>query len=565
MKPPAEKLRTAKLYYHTLRHLRPWQVAGRLYAGATRLLRMTRLPDPPSSLHRQGLPAIPFLHHDPWNDRDQILDGRFRFLGQTRSLGWPVDWSGHDAPLLWRFNLHYFQYLSLLRADEQSQICRMWMEANPRGTLVAWHPYPTSLRIVNWLKSELGDCDILESLYQQAAFLYRNLETHVMGNHLLENARALVVAGSYFGTQGEAPRWLARGLDIYTQETPEQVLADGGFFERSPMYHALMLEGYLDVLNVLPASHPLHRELRAVATGMHDFLVSMTHPDGHIALFNDATEEIAPPTDALSRYAVAVLGCPAEERSAFPVAGYFVYRDSNMYFVIDGGDVGPEYLGAHAHADIFSFELSLNGLRMVVDTGVFEYASGAMRDFVRGTRAHNTVQVDDVDQVECWGSFRVARRSSPHNVAFEQDEAGFRFRGSFSGYSELIGDGIVHHRRAEFDRAGRRLNVVDEIEGRGEHRVVSRVHLHPDVRVSREDRVLVLRRAGAVIFVNTPDVPFVIEDGWYCPAFGVREKTCVIAFGGSTSLPVTVSYSLDLPDLDADTRRNGQLKSWHWA
>ena len=121
------------------------------------------------------------------------------------------------------------------------------------------------------------------SLYQQAAYLYRNLETHVGGNHLLENARALVMAGRYFRGQGEADAWQARGLELYRQELPRQILSDGMHFERSPMYHALMLEGVLDVLNVLPAGHSDLAWLTRTAQRMADALAGMTHPDGHVS------------------------------------------------------------------------------------------------------------------------------------------------------------------------------------------------------------------------------------------------------------------------------------------
>ena len=46
----------------------------------------------------------------------------------------------------------------------------------------------------------------------------------------------------------------AAGARILLRELPEQVLADGGHFERSPMYHALLLHGLLDLVNVLPES-----------------------------------------------------------------------------------------------------------------------------------------------------------------------------------------------------------------------------------------------------------------------------------------------------------------------
>ncbi len=101
----------------------------------------------------------------------------------------------------------------------------------------------------------------------------------------MENAKALVFAGRYFEGQGEAPRWLQKGLRIYRTETPFQVLKDGGYFERSPMYHALILEGYLDIINILPKEHSDLPLLIETARRMSDFISSVNHPAGNIALF----------------------------------------------------------------------------------------------------------------------------------------------------------------------------------------------------------------------------------------------------------------------------------------
>src|SRR5207247_8423600 len=120
-------------------------------------------------------------------------------------------------------------------------------------------------------KAGFKDSALLESLYLQAAYLYRNLETYVLGNHYLENARALVFAGVNFGGQGEAAAWLEKGRQIIRSETPEQILADGGSFERSPMYHALALEAYLDLLNLLPAGDTIRPVLVDAVRRMGDF------------------------------------------------------------------------------------------------------------------------------------------------------------------------------------------------------------------------------------------------------------------------------------------------------
>lgn len=530
-------------YLRTLRHLRPWQVGGRILATVRRRTPWERLPPAPTGLGGAYRPAAPPPVHDPWNSRRELLAGRFQFLNRAERPGWTPAWDAEDLPLLWRFHLHYFQYLHLLWPDEQTELCSSWIAGN-RGTHgVGWHPYPTSLRIVHWCRANLQAPDLQESLYRQAAHLFRNVETYVYGNHLLENARALIHAGHFFGGQGEANRWLERGLAIYRSETSEQVLADGGHFERSPMYHALMLEGYLDVLNLLPDGHADRNWLLDAASRMLNFLCSTTHPDGQLALLNDATQEIALAPVSLVDYARAVAGVEGSLSSSFPETGYYVVRKEQLYLIIDAGPAGPDYLMAHAHADVFSFELSIGGKQLITDSGVFEYAPGPMRAYVRSTEAHNTITIDGVDQVECWGSFRVARRSAPEDVFFEDGPSGARFHGLFRGYETLIGDGIAHRRSLSVDPAERELRVEDDVRGRGEHRIESRLNFHPDVQIRHGDEIEILRD-GVRCTLDVGDEPVAWEEGWYCPAFGVRRRRAVAVIGGRDTLPTTLAYSL---------------------
>ena len=503
-----------------------------------------RLPASPSSL--QPTESVPAKgpDHDPWNTRAEVLEGRFCFLNEEAHLGRPVDWTAPEQSLLWRFNLHYFDYLHLLESREQVALCREWIAANPVGTEVSWHPYPISLRLVNWCRAEVAASDLLESLYRQAAYLSRTVETHVYGNHLLENARALVLAGCYLQGQGEADRWVDQGLSIYRDELDEQILADGFHFERSPMYHALMLEGALDVIRVLPNGHSDQAMLREKARAMIDALAGVTHPDGTLALFNDATHEIALPPDRLLRYAREVLGEEPSAQTTFPEAGYYVLDADDLWMMIDGGPAGPEYLMAHAHADIFSYELSLFGERFVVDSGVYDYAAGPMRQYVRSTAAHNTVQIDGLDQIECWDAFRVARRDAPRDVTWRETETGAVFEGTYDGYQFRLGDDLSHQRRVEVDTRARRVRVHDEIVGRGQHCVESRVHLHPDVRVQREGQVVYLGRGENRCRVEVEAGELRREQGWYCPRFGIRHRVCVLVVEGEGRCPLRCRYQL---------------------
>jgi len=473
-----------------------------------------------------------------------VQEGRFCFLNEEARLGRPVNWSAPEQSMLWRFNLHYFDYLHRLEPDEQRALCREWVAANPEGEGVGWHPYPTSLRLVNWCKSELTASDLLKSLYRQAAYLSRTVETHVYGNHLLENARALVLAGCYLEGQGEADQWITQGLSIYRDELGEQVLSDGVHFERSPMYHALVLEGLLDVLNVLPENRVASTGVEEAARSMTEALAGMTHPDGQIALFNDATHEIAPSPKRLIEYARDVLGVDPSARSVFPDAGYYVLDADDLWIMIDAGPAGPEYLMAHAHADIFSYELSLSGERFVVDSGVYQYAAGPMRDHVRGTAAHNTVQVDGLDQIECWDAFRVARRDAPKEVSWRETESGAVFEGTFDGYQSRIGDALSHRRRVEIDDGSRCVTVDDRVRGRGKHWVRSRIHLHPEVNVHRDANLIHVVRGDKSARIEVEHGTLHRENGWYCPRFGVRHRVCVLAIDTVAPCPAHLSYRI---------------------
>lgn len=531
-------LQRALKYFHTLRHLKPRQTLGRLFALLKLKLERVGLPPSPPDPRGRIFPFTEYPNHSPWNNRTDLNDGTFTFLNESRPEGRHPDWGKTEAPLLWRFHLHYFQYLYLLEVTEREELCLDWIEKNPIKNGVGWHPYPTSLRIVNWCKLSPTHPDILKSLYQQTQFLARHLEFYHPGNHYLENAKALIFAGIFFKGQGEANGWLAKGQRIILSELTDQVLDDGGYFERTTMYHALMLELVLDLLNIYSEVDNFRDLLATRATQMMSFLAACTHPDGAIALFNDSTEEIAPSTRTLLDYGQR-LGLNFESRQIFPDSGIFVSERGDSKLIADFGPIGPDYLPAHAHADIFNFELSVHGKRIVVDTGVYEYAAGARRDYVRSTIAHNCPTVDDVDQAECWSSFRVARRYPPKNVWWSDESETLAVKGLFSGYKSLIGDnlGVFRHLR----HSQKELSVVDQFRGEGEHLVASRLHLHPDVRVERIDESSV--RLDDSIVVSS-DSEILIENSPFYPRFGVEQSRKVLILRKTELLPASLEYTV---------------------
>jgi uncharacterized heparinase superfamily protein len=479
----------AKRYWHTLRHLRPVQFYGRLWF---RLIRpKPNLAAPPMLRQGQGTwqaPAQPAP--------SLIGPGQFVLLNQKGSLD-ELGWDGPERDKLWRYNQHYFQDLNASegpsRADWHRALLADWIEQNPPGAGTGWEPYPTSLRIVNWIKWALAGNELpdrcVESLAVQTRWLTRRLEFHLLGNHLFANAKALVFAGLYFEGP-EAQRWLNLGLRILAKEVPQQILPDGGHFERSTMYHAIVLEDMLDLCNVGAMridvlDESAQRQLEGWMShlpAMCSWLRAMSHPDGDISFFNDAAFGIAPTPAQLLAYADRLgVSIPRSKDDILHLkdSGYVRVELDKAVLLIDAAPVGPDYLPGHAHADTLSFELSLAGKRFIVNGGTSRYGLGPGREAERGTTAHSTVEIDGENSSEVWAGFRVARRARPFDVSVHQDDDSIVVEASHDGYKRLSGRPV--HRRRWVLRRGC-LEVSDIIVG-GFNKAIARSHLHPDVEV----------------------------------------------------------------------------------
>ncbi len=531
--------RHLKLFYHTVKYLSIQQTAGRVLAGIKRrLIRPREFSE--NSVDPGLLCRRRFLFHDPYNSRKDILENTYTFLNSRVNL---KNSALQSQPLLWQFNYHYFAYLHLLNESEKERLCLEWISLYTDKMSYSWHSYPLSLRIVNWIKNEVKHPDILKSIKTQVDWLYRNTEFYFPGNHLLENAKALLFAGLFFRNDKESSRWYEKGIKIFREELGTQVLSDGGYFERTTMYHALMLECILDIMNILNSEDDL-KFFRAYAIKMSEFLKAMTHPNGKITLVNDSTEEIAPPVKELIEYAESITEVKTENKTEFTESGYYVYSDGFLYICIDAGVIGPDYLPAHAHSDIFSFEISIGKEKVISDTGVFEYRRGAERDYCRSSSAHNTISIDEISHIEVWDSFRVARRYAPYNISMLTNDSGFLFEGEYNGFSEIIGDGIVCRRTIRYSKKSKTLEVRDFITGFGNHSIKSFLHFMPDFVPAKKEEVIIMSREETEIMVkpekNLPEIK--ITD--YSPYFGVKLSRPSLVFITKKELPCEIGYSI---------------------
>lgn len=521
-------LNKISLYWNTIRYLKPSQIYGRLFYNWLKP-RKVRVPEVKL---RSGTAN--------WikpTERIPSMVGAFEFnlLGQTKDLQ-EIGWNGSQVEKLWRYNQHYFDDLNASQSSERvswhKDLLEDWINRNPPCEGIGWEPYPTSLRIVNWIKwSNTGNAlspKALGSLATQAECLSKSVELHLLGNHLFANAKALVFAGLFF--EGSlASNWLRTGLNILSQEIPEQILDDGGHFERSTMYHALVYEDLLDLFNLLSSfeSTPsdlagLREELLKNIPKMGEWLNHMCHPDGEISFFNDAALGITPKPEALANYAER-LGFGANPSTSskshhLSDSGYVRLVGKSAVVFLDLAPLGPDYLPGHGHADTLSFELSVHGHRVIVNGGTSTYEPGERRLRERGTSSHSTLEIDSQDSSEVWGSFRVARRASPVISSCDLFSFPNLVVCSHDGYARLPGKPI-HERTWELDE--KELKVSDQLVG-GKFSGISRYVFHPSVKVTSNDDsswLLTLSNGQQVRFV-TLSGSGILESAFYSPKFG---------------------------------------------
>jgi len=191
--------------------------------------------------------------------------------------------------------------------------------------------------------------------------------------------------------------------------------------------------------------------------------------------------------------------------------------------LLDVAPIGPDYLPGHAHADTLSFELSLFGRRLLVNSGTSEYENSSVRQYERSTRAHNTVVVNDENSSEVWSGFRVARRAYPFNVKIEELENFVNISCAHDGYKRLV-NSPIHRRHWQFSENS--LIIKDQIDGSFKS-ANAYFHFHPSIVITKNKNsfwTIEMPNGQQVILKVKVGEPF-IETSYYSPEFGKKFNT----------------------------------------
>jgi hypothetical protein len=266
-----------------------------------------------------------------------------------------------------------------------------------------------------------------------------------------------------------------------------------------------------------------------------------------------------------------VPGRPGQRPSRFADAGVTLLRTDaggapEIWCRLDGGPHGYLGIAAHAHADALSAEVRYGGVDVLADPGTYCYhGEPAWRSYFRSTIAHNTVELDGRNQSSEGGPFLWLQHANAREIDVTDSGTAIAWSADHDGYLSLRRP-ARHRRSVRLDRAARRIEIVDEIDG-GAYDVRLAFHLGPDVQAELGDGGAVLRWPAAVTpgearLTLPPQLRWSLHRGetdpilgWYSPGLGERVPAFTLLGRGRCVPGASFATYLEFADVSRDAGR----------
>ena len=461
---------------------------------------------------------------------------RFTFLNRSITFDSEIDWNYISEGKLWSYNLNYFDFITNenLNSDEIRTIIESFY--NHYNLLEdGKEPYPTSLRIMNLIKvlNHLQPDKIETVLKNDINRLFHSLEYHLLGNHLLENAFALYLGALIFPAEEIL---VQRAIKLLKEQLEEQILEDGGHYERSYMYHQIILGRLLESISLSEANPKVWNIdiinfLKEKAQRMVSWMLTMSDNGKIFQRFNDSIEGISPTTSELIRFSNKLDLVPTK-LIKLSDSGYRVLKENNLIITANVGSITPSYQPGHSHADSLSFTLHLDDKPIIVDPGISTYENSKQRYLERSTSYHNTISIQEKNNNEVWSAFRAGRRAKVNLI----EDSSQNLEAEHNGYRYLNST----HRRS-WKVGNSKIFISDYLESPKKIIGTFNLHLHPEIEIIFTSNNSLKLNNNIEISFNA-DSEIQINDYYYSDGFNKLRSSKKISVNFSKSLTTEISY-----------------------
>lgn len=477
-----------------------------------------------------------------------------------------------------------------------------WIDSNPYLQGVNWSSsLECGIRLISWswVWNFLGEIDPdfrqkwLKSIYEQCAFISRNFSRYSSANnHLIGEAAGLFIASIVWPFDNSSVKWMEESFEIVVEEIEKQNYSDGVNKEQAIAYQQFVLDFFLLAALLgerngvkFPESYWKRIEK------MLEYIASIMNVSGNVPNIGDSDDGFAvilacggnfnPYKSLLATGAVifgrgdfkakagefdeksfwllgeagrkkfntGIASTPVAPRNDYPEGGYYILSDKRdtkdeIVCVFDCGPLGYLSLAAHGHADALSFTLSVGGDEFLIDPGTYAYhTQKEWRNYFRGTRAHNTITVDGLDQSVIGGNFMWLKKAKSRILKFEDTADEAVVAGEHNGYASFKRP-VTHTREIKLDKSTGKILIIDRINGKGSHKIEQNFHFDKDYSVERiaPNRFEVLKNGRRVVLgVDEKLSPALFKGslnpicGWQSKKFDVKEPCFTLVNKGSIS------------------------------
>ena len=512
-----------------------------------------------------------------------ILENYFIYNEEGYRLPSHFDWTGNPSPdREWLILLHKFYFAPGLGEEFSNsgdrRYLHKWIELTDHWIDTVGVDFlssdVTGRRVQNWIFAHYYFCTALNpndplvtafyakflvALHQQVTYLCANLTP--ARNHRTIELYAIFLAAVVFPEFAAAADWLAFARRELVLNIQADLRVDGVHCEQSTDYHHLVLKNYLGVKRLALANN-LHfaPHFDTLLQRALDFAMYAHRPDGLIPAFSDGDSRsfldlLYQGYEIYGKRAwlyVATGGqagtAPTERSRTFPAGGYTVlrsgwgengtaYADERYLFF----DCGPLGAGNHGHLDLLSFEAAAYGHALVVDPGRYTYHephpdSGETnwRAHFRGTAAHNTVQVDGLEQTRYQFHKQKFKVRGPEPIWDLCTFAQYRDYEIVHGFAASAEYEVIHERIIYFVQ-GTYWLITDLLHAPSEHRYDLRFHLD-----AAADGLTTTAVVDNTTLVHAPHLLLAqplnrqtqlhLEQGFVSQRYGVKQCAPVVRF-----------------------------------
>ncbi len=250
----------------------------------------------------------------------------------------------------------------------------------------------------------------------------------VRNNHSISEASGLFISGLLFPQFPESKHFVKKGIKYLKHELGYQVYADGSYIQHSMTYQRLVL----DILSfVIFIARGKSYKLPEIVTKSHEkllnFLFAFVQENGHLPNYgsndganlfpcsNSSYRDFRPSlnfasvlarsksifdgnSETAELFGLNIKGIHSPPKQIkFENGGYYILKNENIFLMTRC----HSYRHKPGQADMLHLDVWHKGKNIFSDTGTYSYnSSEPFKGDFAGTAGHNTIIINDTDQME---------------------------------------------------------------------------------------------------------------------------------------------------------------------